>query len=80
MRMASSVEVCLYCANKRKDVCIQRCVPEGKFRHLEPEVVPEWELPRLPSYREFMEWPAPAKVAYLYLIAYYQELVRCPSN
>jgi len=49
------------------------------YRALEPEAVAEWELPRLPAYREFMEWPAPAKLALLYLIAYYQELERCPS-
>ena len=71
-------EVCVYCGNRSRDVCAD-CAAEGMYRALEPEAVAEWELPRLPAYREFMEWPAPAKLALLYLIAYYQELERCPS-
>jgi len=73
---ALSQKVCIYCANRTQEVCVSRCQSEGKYRYLSPEPLPAWEAPpELPPFREFVDMPAPLKLAYLYLVAHYQRLI-----
>jgi len=68
--------ICIYCANKNGEACLEKCIPEGRYRYLVPEPLPAWEAPpELPPFKEFVDMPAPLKLAYLYLVAHYQRLI-----
>lgn len=67
------MKICVYCVNNNEPVCIEKCQPEAMYRHLEPELLVEWESPpELPSFREFVEWRPWERAAVLYLDAWYR--------
>ena len=67
-----NLSICNYCLNRYKDVCAEECQSEGKYRHLEPEPLPDWELPpELPPYREMVDLLFPEVRAVIWLHAYY---------
>jgi hypothetical protein len=70
------MQICIYCGNNGRERCQAECQPEGKYRHLEPETLHEWESAELPPYRELVDWDAWAKFAILYLKAFYADLER----
>lgn len=65
------LRVCAYCANHTSDAC-PACMEEGKYRALAPARLPHWELPpELPPFKELLEMPAAARLAFVYLGLYY---------
>ncbi len=71
---ARQMEICVWCLNNDREICVMACQPEGKYRHLEPVVLATGELPpSLPPHAEFVGWRSSAKLAMLYLMAYYQD-------
>lgn len=73
-------EVCSWCVNREREICLTECTPEGKFRHLEPEMLKPWEPPpQLPPFREIVAMGGYKKLALLYLTLYYLHLseVQC---
>ncbi len=64
-------EICLYCANKSRDVC-GPCGEEGKYRYLVPVALESWENFDLIVMKNLVDWDAPARLAALYLLAYYR--------
>jgi len=64
--------VCAYCINRATDVCIERCVPEGLYRYLEPAELEEWEFPPdLPPFRELLQYDAVTRLALFRLAFHY---------
>ncbi len=69
--------ICAYCVNRGRERCVTSCVPEGKFRHLEPVALEFWEEPpRLPPYREMVDMSPFAVRALMWLSLYYLEATR----
>ena len=65
--------ICNYCLNRNKYECEFECQPEGKYRYLEPEPLPQWEMPpQLPPFRALADLPLADALATLWLHAYYQ--------
>ena len=74
MRAERSMEVCIWCVNNNKEVCVEECQPEGKYRYLEPEVLEPWEQgPELPPMRELIEKPPEERLAIIWLNSYYRD-------
>jgi hypothetical protein len=66
--------ICNYCLNRNKYECEFECQPEGKYRYLEPEPLPQWEAPPpLPPYREVADMPLEDALATIWLHAYYRD-------
>lgn len=66
--------ICVYCGNKQKEVCPRECQPEGRYRHLEPEPLREWEQPpELPPFREMVDESPHAVRAIIWLNAHYRQ-------
>ena len=66
--------ICNYCLNRNKYECEKGCQPEGKYRYLEPEPLPQWEAPpQLPPYREVADMPLEDALAIIWLHAYYRD-------
>ena len=63
---------CVYCANRERDVCVE-CQEAGKFRHLAPETLYNWEFLELPPYYKFMEMNIYEIRALFYLVLWYQQ-------
>ncbi len=61
---------CVYCANRNREPC-SACEEEGKFRHLAPKVLRNWEIPDLPPYYKLMETDACAVRAMFYLVLHH---------
>ena len=67
-----NMAICNYCLNRNKYECQSECLPEGRYRYLEPEPLPAWEMPpELPPYREMVDMPAADVRAMIWLHAYY---------
>ena len=66
--------ICNYCLNRNTYECEFECQPEGKYRYLEPEPLPQWEAPpQLPPYREVADMPLEDALAIIWLHAYYRD-------
>ena len=64
--------ICSYCLNRNKHECLLECQPEGRYRYLEPEPLPAWEMPpELPPYRELVDMAAAEVRALIWLHGYY---------
>ncbi len=61
---------CVYCANRNREPC-SACEGEGKFRHLAPEVLHNWEIPELPPHHKLVEMDAWQVRACFYLGLFY---------
>ena len=73
--------ICSYCLNRNKHECQVKCQPEGRYRYLEPEPLPQWEMPpELPSYREMVDMPAAEVRALIWLHDYYLDPRNDPGN
>jgi hypothetical protein len=69
-----NMQICIWCGNRRAEVCLAKCQPEGRYRYLEPEPLPFWEgPPELPPFRDLMALPAAERLAILYLHAFYRQ-------
>ena len=67
-----SVAICNYCLNRNKYECESECQPEGKYRYLEPEPLPQWEMPpQLPPFRVLVDLPLADALATIWLHVYY---------
>jgi hypothetical protein len=67
-------EICIWCVNNNRDVCVERCRQESKYRYLEPEALEPWEEPpELPRYRELVDEEPYAVRAIVWLNAYYRD-------
>ena len=67
-----NMAICNYCLNRNTYECEFECQPEGRYRYLEPEPLPAWEMPpELPPYREMVDMPAADVRAMIWLHAYY---------
>ena len=67
-----NMAICNYCLNRNTYECEFECQPEGKYRYLEPEPLPQWETPPgLPSYRKVVDMPLADTLATIWLHAYY---------
>ena len=78
---AVSREICIWCANQNRDVCVEECRPEGKYRHLVPEALEPGEMgPELPPMRELIDKPAEERLAVVWLNSYYKEPRNNGSN
>lgn len=76
--MAQNMRVCIWCANRNQEVCVEVCQMEGKYRYLEPELPRPWELPpELPPFRELVDLPAGERLALIYLSAFYKQERAC---
>jgi hypothetical protein len=66
-------EICGYCRNNLREVCLTGCQPERKYRKLDP--IPKERLsippPRLPKYEPTIEWSTYEFRAMTYLVLYY---------
>jgi hypothetical protein len=65
-------EICIYCSNKKFDVCTP-CGQEGKYRHLVPTMLENWENFDHLVMKNLVDWDAPSRLAALYLMAYYRK-------
>lgn len=65
-------EICLYCANKSRDVC-PLCGEEGKYRYLVPVALESWEGFDLIVMKNLVDWEPAARLAALYLLAWYNK-------
>lgn len=63
-------EIRPFCINRSRDCCVE-CAAEGKFKHLEPETLYNWEHFKLPTFSELLEMNSYAKLAVLWLTLYY---------
>jgi len=73
MKETLNPAICAWCANKQRDVCVERCQPEGRYRYLVPEPLHSWEFPpELPPYRELMQLSADERLALIYLSVVYE--------
>lgn len=64
--------ICGNCRDSLRDVCIEKCQPEGRYRHLRLKPVEEWLAPpSLPSYEKFLEWTPSERQAMFYVISTY---------
>ena len=73
MKEGLNPAICAWCANKGQQVCLESCVPEGRYRYLAPAGLADWELPpELPPFRELMDLPAIERLALVYLAAVYE--------
>jgi hypothetical protein len=69
-----SMAICNYCLNRNTYECESECQSEGKYRYLEPEPLPQWEMPpQVPSFRVLVDMPAADVLATIWLHAYYLE-------
>jgi len=67
-----SMAICNYCLNRNKYECEFECQSEGRYRYLEPEPLPQWEMPpQLPPFRALADLPLADALATLWLHAYY---------
>ena len=67
-----NMAICNYCLNRNKYECEFECQPEGKYRYLEPEPLPQWEAPPpLPPFRAMVDLPLADALATIWLHAYY---------
>ena len=67
-----SLAICNYCLNRNKDECQSECQPEGKYRYLEPEPLPQWEMPpQLPPFRALVDMLPAEALATIWLHVYY---------
>ena len=65
--------ICVWCANRQKEVCVTRCQDEGRYRYLEPAPLASWEVPpELPRFRDLINLPASERLALIYLAAVYE--------
>lgn len=63
-----------YCLNEGREVCVARCAPEQKFRHLEPAPLDPWELPpEIPPMRTLVELNGHTVRGIFYLALCYQQ-------
>jgi len=69
--VAPDQRICVYCANRQGEVC-GSCFREARYRGLVPEALAAWEaVPELPSFKELLEMPAAARLAFVYLGLHY---------
>ncbi len=67
-----NMTICVWCANRIRHECQTECQPEGRYRHLVPDRLPEWEQPPSPpSFREMLDMSPVERLAMLWLLAYY---------
>ena len=67
--------ICIWCANREQEVCVERCRQEGKYRYLVPEALADWEEPpELPPFRELVDLPARERLGLIYLDAAYRQM------
>ena len=73
----SDLRVCAYCINRGRERCVTECVPEGKFRYLEPVALEDWEQPPpLPPYRVMVDMRPYTVRAVIWLSEYYAQALR----
>ncbi len=65
-------EICIYCANKTSEVCQEGCAPEGKYRCLSPEELPQWETYHEIAFSTLVDFSPAARLAALFLMAHYR--------
>ena len=69
-----NLKICIWCRNRNQEICVEECRPEGRYRHLEPECLPDWELPpELPPFHKLVDLPAVERLALIYLHAFYAQ-------
>ena len=59
-----------FCVGRNQEHC-NECAKEGKFRHLAPETLHEYEFFELPPFSDLLEISSHAKLAVLYLSLHY---------
>ena len=64
-------EICLYCANRKHDVC-EPCSEEGKYRYLSPAELEAWESFEEVAFCRLVDFEPAARLAALYLMAHYR--------
>ena len=68
-----NMKICVWCTNRESESCITECQQEGKYRHLDPEPLEEWEPgPRLPQFRDMLQMTPYERLAILWLAIFYQ--------
>jgi hypothetical protein len=76
-----SQAICIWCANQNREICIEECRGEGKYRHLEPEALEPGEMgPELPPMRKLVDQPPEERLAIVWLNAYYGDARNNGSN
>ena len=70
MEQCPCLTIMPYCINRTSDACVQ-CAREGKYRHFEPEVLNEWEIPGIPPFSELLKMDGYAKLAVMYLLLHW---------
>lgn len=72
--------ICTWCINRDREICIEECAPEGKYRYLEPVALEHWEPPPpLPPFCELVDSPAYAKLAFVFLGLHYLREIETSS-
>jgi len=71
-RKERNMNLCIWCSNQFRDVCVRECQRQCHYQYLEPEEIESWETPpKLPSFRELLALPAEERLAIIYLVLYY---------
>jgi hypothetical protein len=66
-------KICIWCVNRGCEACVTQCQVEGKYLHLCPDEIEDWEPgPKLPAFKELSSWSPQERLAILYLVYYYQ--------
>lgn len=71
-----NMAICVWCLHRNTYECEFECQPEGKYRYLEPEPLPQWETPpSLPPFCALVDMRWAEVLAILWLHAYYLDAV-----
>ena len=72
-RPGPNSKICIWCSHKGDEACITECQKGGRYHHLDPEQLEQWEPgPRLPPFREMLQMTASERLAILWLVTFYQ--------
>lgn len=67
-----NLEICGFCRQHDRPVCVTECQPEGMYRKLDPVGLDDWDdLPKMRPFAETFDWTRAEKWAFNWLVMYY---------